>query len=110
MNADHRTDMAQRVRTAKAQDETAATESVRRFSQRFNFTGREREVFALLVAGEAQKEIAATLGISEPTVRFHAVNFYAKCGVSNQRELLAFYARTLQSEVGSRIQPNISIG
>jgi DNA-binding CsgD family transcriptional regulator len=81
-----------------------------RFSQRFNFTGREREVFALLVAGEAQKEIAATLGISEPTVRFHAVNFYAKCGVSNQRELLAFYARTLQSEVDSRIRPNISIG
>jgi DNA-binding CsgD family transcriptional regulator len=66
------------------------------FADRFHLTAREREVFASLVVGRAQKETAAELGIAASTVRFHAVGSYAKCGVQNQREMLAFFARWLQ--------------
>lgn len=73
-----------------------STGATREFAERFRLTAREREVFASLVVGRSQKETAAELGIAESTVRFHAVGSYAKCGVQNQREMLAFFARWLQ--------------
>jgi DNA-binding CsgD family transcriptional regulator len=73
-----------------------ATDAAQAFADRFQLTAREREVFASLAVGKSQKETAAELGIAESTVRFHAVGSYAKCGVQNQREMLAFFARWLQ--------------
>ena len=39
---------------------------------------RKRDVLRLLVAGHADKEIAATLGISRRTVAFHVAAIRAK--------------------------------
>jgi len=48
------------------------------------FTGREREVLELLVAGRANKEIGAALGIEERTVKAHVAKLMRKVGVQNR--------------------------
>ena len=48
------------------------------------FTGREREVLELMAQGKENAEIAASLVISEQTVKFHVGNIYTKMGVSSR--------------------------
>lgn len=45
---------------------------------------REREVLQLLARDATNKEIARDLGLSEPTVKFHLKNLYAKLGVGRR--------------------------
>lgn len=47
---------------------------------------REIEVLGLLAQGLANKQIAAALGISEHTVKFHVSSIYTKLGVMNRTE------------------------
>ncbi len=47
-------------------------------------TAREKEVFDLLVLNKTTKEIAATLTISEKTVRNHISNAMQKLGVKGR--------------------------
>ncbi len=49
-------------------------------------TPREIEVLQLLAQGLANKEIAARLGISEHTVKFHISSIYSKLGAANRAE------------------------
>jgi DNA-binding NarL/FixJ family response regulator len=49
-------------------------------------TDREAEVLGLLSRGLANKQIAATLGISEHTVKFHVSSIYTKLNVTNRTE------------------------
>jgi DNA-binding NarL/FixJ family response regulator len=49
-------------------------------------TTREREVLALLADGRANRHIAARLGISEHTVKFHLASIFGKLGVSTRTE------------------------
>ena len=49
-------------------------------------TLREQEVMERLAFGNSSKRIARYLGLSEPTVKFHLKNIYAKLGV-NKRAL-----------------------
>lgn len=49
-------------------------------------TPREREVIALAALDTANKEIAARLAISEPTVKMHRANAFAKLGVKSALE------------------------
>jgi DNA-binding NarL/FixJ family response regulator len=49
-------------------------------------TGREREVLQHIAQGLANKQIAAVLGISEHTVKFHLSSIYAKLGATNRTE------------------------
>ena len=49
-------------------------------------TERESEVLALLSRGLANKQIAAALGISEHTVKFHVSSIYQKLNVTNRTE------------------------
>lgn len=49
-------------------------------------TPREREVLQLLAQGRANKEIAATLGISERTVKYHVSAILGKLGAENRTE------------------------
>ena len=49
-------------------------------------TDRELEVLRLLAHGRQNKEIAAALGISERTVKFHVSAILAKLGVGNRTE------------------------
>jgi FixJ family two-component response regulator len=43
-------------------------------------TERERQVFELIVAGRLNKEIAAALGTTEKTIKFHRGNLMRKMG------------------------------
>ena len=49
-------------------------------------TGREREVFRLLVLNKTTKEIAEALTISEKTVRNHISNTMQKLGVKGRAQ------------------------
>jgi DNA-binding NarL/FixJ family response regulator len=49
-------------------------------------TDREAEVLGLLSRGLANKQIAAALGISEHTVKFHVSSIYTKLNVTNRTE------------------------
>ena len=47
---------------------------------------REIEVLGLLAQGKANKQIAAALGISEHTAKFHVSSIYAKLNATNRAE------------------------
>lgn len=47
---------------------------------------REMEVLGLLALGLANKQIAAKLGITEHTVKFHVSSIYTKLAVNNRAE------------------------
>jgi DNA-binding NarL/FixJ family response regulator len=51
---------------------------------RVGLTDRELDVLRGVARGEANKEIAAALGISEPTVKAHLVRIFDKLGVENR--------------------------
>lgn len=54
--------------------------------ERGPLTEREAEVLGLLSRGLANKQIAAALGISEHTVKFHVSSIYTKFNVTNRTE------------------------
>jgi DNA-binding NarL/FixJ family response regulator len=56
-------------------------------------TARERGVLAELARGAPNKTIAARLGISEHTVKFHIGSIFAKLAVSSRTEAVARGAR-----------------
>lgn len=49
-------------------------------------SSREREVLRLLVAGQANKEIAQSLGVTERTVKFHMTSIFNKLGAGNRAQ------------------------
>ena len=51
---------------------------------RVTFTDREKEVLEMLVAGRANKEIGAALGIEERTVKAHVAKLMRKVGVHRE--------------------------
>jgi DNA-binding CsgD family transcriptional regulator len=53
-------------------------------------TTRELEVLRLIAAGKTNREIAATLVVSEHTVARHLQNIFAKLGVSSRSAATAF--------------------
>ena len=56
-------------------------------------TERETEVLGLLAQGLANKQIAARLGISEHTVKFHVSAIYSKLGASSRTEAVRLGVR-----------------
>jgi len=61
----------------------------------WNLTPVEREVALLLLKGHGHKQIAASTGRSERTVRQHAVSIYGKSGLGGRAELAAFFLEGL---------------
>jgi two-component system NarL family response regulator len=57
---------------------------------RARLTNREREVLRLL--GTSNKEIAAALGISERTVKFHVTSIFNKLGAETRAQAVAIAA------------------
>ena len=56
-------------------------------------TAREIEVLRLLAQGQANKQIAARLRISERTVKFHVSSIFRKLSVTNRTEAVAAAAQ-----------------
>jgi len=56
-------------------------------------TAREREVLALLAEGLGNKAIAARLGVSEHTAKFHVNAILGKLGVESRAEAIVHAAR-----------------
>jgi DNA-binding CsgD family transcriptional regulator len=54
-----------------------------------DLTDKQRRILQLVGAGESVKEIAATLGVHENTVKFHEKALRVKLGVPNRRNLAA---------------------
>jgi DNA-binding NarL/FixJ family response regulator len=55
-------------------------------AQGVSLTERERDVIQRLARGMSNKEIAAALGVSERTVKFHVASLFTKLGASNRTE------------------------
>lgn len=55
---------------------------------------REREIFALVVEGRSNADIARSAFISEATVKSHVGKILTKLGLSSRSELIAFAYRT----------------
>ena len=55
-------------------------------TESMSLTPREDQVLKLLAGGLLNKEIAAMLGISENTVKYHITSIFGKLGVSNRTE------------------------
>ena len=53
-----------------------------------SLSGREREVLELVAAGKANKEVAATLGLSTKTVEVHRAHVMSKMAVDSLAELI----------------------
>jgi NarL family two-component system response regulator YdfI len=56
-------------------------------------TPRESEVLQMLASGLANKEIAARLGISEHTVKFHVASILGKLGAGTRTEAVSLGIR-----------------
>lgn len=56
-------------------------------------TPRELEILAHVADGRRTRDIAAALGIAEPTVKRHLTNLYRKLDATNRVEAAAHYLR-----------------
>lgn len=67
-------------------------------------TTREREVAALVIQGLLNKQIAATIGTAEKTVKVHRARLMEKLGVSSVAELARLAERNQTLASGNRPQ------
>lgn len=76
-------------------DESIDTESkdskLMLFSQQYQLTARESEIFALMLKKMTNQEICDNLFISLGTVKTHTHNIFSKLGVSKRKEALSLY-------------------
>lgn len=63
-----------------------------------SLTPRERDVLGHLVRGSSNKQIAAALGVSERTVKFHVSAIFTKLGAGNRTEAVT---RAVQAGLAS---------
>jgi DNA-binding NarL/FixJ family response regulator len=75
-----------------------------------SMTPRELEVLRLVGTGKANKQIAALLGISEPTARTHVSNILSKLGLSSRTQAALWAVREGLVEAGGDRDPSASDG
>ncbi len=78
---------AERVAVASAVPDVAPCDRL------LGLTRREREVFALLLQGRKQREIAESLSVRPTTVSFHIQSLYRKLGIHDRAQLFIQYAQ-----------------
>jgi FixJ family two-component response regulator len=84
------------VRTALEKDTRDAALHAERHTLRERYetlTPREREVFAHLIAGKLNKQVAAALGTVEQTIKIHRARVLEKFGVTSVAELVRIAAK-----------------
>jgi FixJ family two-component response regulator len=84
-------DMLDAVRAALASDSARRDRDKTATQLRSTFeklTAREQEIMALVAAGLMNKQIAAEIGVSEITVKFHRGNVTRKMGAQSIAELV----------------------
>jgi DNA-binding CsgD family transcriptional regulator len=87
-------DLAQRARlTDRSAADPAAARRTSVGEARFDLTGREQEVLALLGQGDSNRQIARALFITERTVAVHVSRILDKLGVRNRTEAATAGAR-----------------
>jgi len=90
-------ELAQAIRAAHAGRSTLSPEAAQALvhatsqppAPGIDLTERELEVLKLVTLGQRNREIAAELGISENTVKFHLKNIVEKLHAQNRAELAA---------------------
>jgi DNA-binding NarL/FixJ family response regulator len=65
-----------------------------RAASHVDLTNREKEVLSLVIAGNANKQIARKLGISEKTVKGHLTNVFQRIGVADRTQAALWAERT----------------
>jgi FixJ family two-component response regulator len=84
------------IRLALVRDRVARAERAEQRDARERFaklTARERDVFALVVAGRMNKEIAAELGTAEQTIKQHRGRVMQKLGARSVADLVRLAER-----------------
>ncbi|HEY1839815.1 MAG TPA: AAA family ATPase [Mycobacterium sp.] len=89
-------------RLAALRERTPRTRHADKVSDPHALTGRQRQVFDLLVAGLSNPEIAAELNISPKTVGHHVEAILAKLGVQNRTHAVAY---ALQHQAAVPVNP-----
>jgi RNA polymerase sigma factor (sigma-70 family) len=87
-----RDDLLAAIRTVAQGERSLPEEIARRLQDRLGepeITPREREILTLVTRGNANKEIAATLGISEDTVKQHVSRILMKLKVNDRAQATA---------------------
>lgn len=56
-----------------------------------DLTRREEQVFRLVIRGATNKEIAAAIGVSPRTAKFHVSNLLQKFGVERRTDLMLMW-------------------
>lgn len=94
------------ARTMQALDEHVNQYIARRLAENnirtdagLHLSPREREVFALVLQGLTNKEIAAQLCISESTAKFHVSAILKKCGARSRLDVVREH----------RVAPNLEL-
>jgi DNA-binding CsgD family transcriptional regulator len=59
------------------------------FGRRYRLSARENQIVELVVRGQANREIAATLGIEIATAKKHLSRIFDKVGVDSRAQLMA---------------------
>ncbi len=67
-------------------------------------TRREREVYALLLQGKKQREIADSLSVRPTTVSFHIQSLYRKLGIHDRAQLFIQYAQPGKQQQEANIE------
>ncbi len=75
-----------------------------------SLTRREREVLDCLVQGKLNKQIAAELGIVEPTVKFHRARIMERMGARTLAELMHMAARLALPVAAAQAAPAPATG
>lgn len=87
-----RDDLLTAIRTVAKGERSLPADIVQRLKDRLaepDITPREREILALVAQGNANKEIAATLGIGEDTVKQHVSRILMKLKVNDRAQATA---------------------
>jgi len=89
-------DLLDAIQLALERDKTRRVQEaeVAKLRERYeSLTSREREVLPLVVSGLLNKQIAAEIGTSEPTVKVHRSQLMRKMGAESLAELVRMYEK-----------------